>query len=104
MKLILITLLVICVPLKETTSFTIGINEILDIIKVAKDIVVGLAKTWSIIDEHIDFDDIPVPIFDKTQKKLFGRINTINQKLDRIGIQVESAGIFPFHKISSKKY
>lgn len=70
-----------------------GFNEVIDIITVAKDVIVGIAKTWSIIDDHVDFDDIPVPLFEKTQKKLFGRINIINQKLDKIGLHVESAGI-----------
>lgn len=70
----------------------VGLNEVLDIIKIAKDVVVAIAKAWNIVDQHVDFSDIPIPILDKTESKLFGRIGIISAKLDKLGSQVDEVG------------
>ncbi|KAG5894129.1 hypothetical protein JTB14_004067 [Gonioctena quinquepunctata] len=70
----------------------IGVQEVLDIIQMSKDVVVAIAKAWNIVDQHVDFSDIPIPILDKTEAKLFGKIGVITSKLDRLAGQVDAVG------------
>lgn len=79
-----------CYP---TPTVTIGFSEALDIAKVAKDLIIWIAKTWNIIDGHVEFSTIPLPLLDRTEQKLFGRINIINSKLNILTEQIESIGI-----------
>lgn len=70
------------------------VHEILDIIQIAKDIVVGIAKSWNIVDRHIDFEDIPIPLMKMTEKKLFKKIGIINAKVDQIAEQIANTGMY----------
>ncbi|XP_060523218.1 uncharacterized protein LOC132700114 [Cylas formicarius] len=70
----------------------IGLTEVLDIIKIAKDVGIALAKAWDIVDQHVDFSEVPIPIFDRTETKLFGRIGKINRKLDELAFKVDNSG------------
>lgn len=67
-------------------------QEVLDIIKLAKDIVIVIAKSWNIVDQHVDFSEIPIPLLDRTEHKLFGKIGLINAKVDRIAQQIDTTG------------
>ncbi|KAJ8915966.1 hypothetical protein NQ315_016643 [Exocentrus adspersus] len=78
--------------LVDRSSAVVGLNEVLDIIKLAKDVVVAIAKAWNIVDQQIDFSEIPIPILDKTEAKLFGKIGVISAKLDKIGVEVDAVG------------
>nr|CAI5866847.1 unnamed protein product [Callosobruchus analis] len=74
------------------SSSGIGANDVLDIIKVAKDVALVLAKAWNIVDPHVDFSEVPLPLIDKTESKLFGKIAVITGKLDQLADNVESVG------------
>ncbi|VEN36571.1 unnamed protein product [Callosobruchus maculatus] len=74
------------------SSSGIGPNDVLDIIKVAKDVALVLAKAWNIVDPHVDFSEVPLPLIDKTESKLFGKIAVITGKLDQLADNVESVG------------
>lgn len=67
-------------------------QDVLDIIKIAKDIVIVIAKSWNIVDQHIDFSDIPIPLLERTEQKLFGKIGLINAKVDQIAQQIDMTG------------
>lgn len=67
-------------------------NDVLDIIQVAKDIVIVIAKSWNIVDQHIDFSEIPLPLLQRTEQKLFGKIGLINTKVDEIAQKIETTG------------
>lgn len=73
-------------------SDAIIVSEVLDIIKVAKDVIIGVAKAWSIIDEHTDFSEIPLPLVDKTERRLFHKMENIADKLDKLSIHMEAIG------------
>lgn len=73
---------------KPTESFLL--SEALDIIKVAKDVVIIAAKAWNMVDEHTDFSEVPLPLVDKTERKLFNKMETINEKLDRLSANVDA--------------
>ncbi|XP_074027669.1 uncharacterized protein [Leptinotarsa decemlineata] len=85
-------LLVLSCSLFVRESSSVGLQDALDIIQIAKDVVVAIAKAWNIVDQHVDFSDIPIPILDKTETKLFGKIGIITAKLDRISGQVDAVG------------
>lgn len=91
------------------TDALISLSEVLDIIKVAKDVTVSLAKAWDLVDQNIDFSEVPVPILHKTENKLFGRIERINSKLQDLAERVDSIGTMQIlllnnvHLISSGK-
>nr|CAH7755721.1 unnamed protein product [Callosobruchus chinensis] len=72
------------------SSNGIGPNDVLDIIKIAKDVALVLAKAWNIVDPHVDFSEVPLPLIDKTESKLFGKIAVITGKLDQLADNVES--------------
>nr|CAH7755723.1 unnamed protein product [Callosobruchus chinensis] len=74
------------------SSNGIGPNDVLDIIKIAKDVALVLAKAWNIVDPHVDFSEVPLPLIDKTESKLFGKIAVITGKLDQLADNVESVG------------
>lgn len=87
----------VCILLLATVlwikpSESIILSEALDIIKVAKDVVVTAAKAWNMIDEHADFSEIPLPLVDKTERKLFNKMELINQKLALLSAEVDSVG------------
>lgn len=58
----------------------------------AKDVVVTAAKAWNMIDEHADFSEVPLPLVDKTERKLFNKMEIINEKLARLSNQVDTVG------------
>ncbi|XP_018572018.1 uncharacterized protein LOC108911535 isoform X1 [Anoplophora glabripennis] len=88
---VLFTILV-CMGSFVDESSAVGLNEVLDIIKLAKDVVVAIAKAWNIVDQHVDFSEIPIPLLDKTEAKLFGKIGVISAKLDKLGSRVDEVG------------
>lgn len=89
---IVIFLLVISTGCIVQRTQSIGVHDVLDIIKVAKDIVLVIAKSWNIVDQHINFSDIPIPLLERTEKKLFGKIGLINAKVDQISQQIDTTG------------
>lgn len=68
-------------------------SDVLDIIKIAKDIVIATAKSWNIVDQHVDFGEVPIPLLDRTEQKLFGRIGQISAKVDKIAQQIDITGM-----------
>lgn len=88
---ILISVLLICL-VHRTEGF--GTHDILEISNIAKDIVIVIAKSWRIVDEHMDFGEIPIPLLDRTEQKLFGKIELINSKVDKIAQQIDITGMF----------
>lgn len=90
-RLIVGWLMVLGLVLHRTDAL-ISLSEVLDIIKVAKDVTVSLAKAWDLVDQNIDFSEVPIPIFHKTENKLFGRIERINSKLQDLAERVDSVG------------
>ncbi|CAH2006802.1 unnamed protein product [Acanthoscelides obtectus] len=79
-----------CLSISSSNGF--GPNDVMDIIKIAKDVAVVLAKAWNIVDPHVDFAEVPLPLIDKTESKLFGKIAVITSKLDQLADNVESVG------------
>jgi regulator of replication initiation timing len=78
------------VALSPVASF--GIHDALDVIGVAKDVVIWIAKAWNIIEGQVEYADVPFPLLDKTERKLFGKIDLINSKLNQLSAQVEAVG------------
>ncbi|EFA08553.2 hypothetical protein TcasGA2_TC006208 [Tribolium castaneum] len=68
------------------------IGDALDIIGVAKDIVIGIAKAWNIIEDRVEFSDVPFPLLDKTERKLFAKIDLLNTRLSQLSAQVDAVG------------
>lgn len=68
------------------------IGDALDIIGVVKDIVIGIAKAWNIIEGRVEFSDVPFPLLDKTERKLFSKIDLINSRLTQLSVQVDVVG------------
>lgn len=75
-----------------TTSDSIVIGEVLDIISVGKDVIVGLAKAWNIVDDHFDLTETPMPFVRKTERKLFRKLDRIKSKLDTLNSEIETVG------------
>lgn len=75
-----------------TPNDSIVIGEVLDILSVGKDIVVALAKAWNVIDDHLDFTDTPTSYLQKTERKLFSKMNLIEQKLNNLNSKIETVG------------
>lgn len=71
---------------------SVGFHGALDIIQVAKEVVVVISKSWKVVDQHVDFGDIPIPLLGRTEEKLFGKIGVINAKLDEIAQKIENTG------------
>lgn len=87
-------LLVIC-GFFFTDSVGFGADlGVLDIIKLTKFVVEGIGKAWNIVDQRVDFSSIPIPILDKTEAKLFGKLDVITLKIDELAVNIEGAGKF----------
>ncbi|CAH1108485.1 unnamed protein product [Psylliodes chrysocephalus] len=85
-------LLVIC-GFFFTDSVGFGADlGVLDIIKLTKFVVEGIGKAWNIVDQRVDFSSIPIPILDKTEAKLFGKLDVITLKIDELAVNIEGAG------------
>lgn len=89
---VVLFVLLACTGSLVDRSSAVGFDGVLDIITLAKDAVVAIAKAWNIVDQHVDFSDIPIPLLDKTETKLFGRIGVISAKLDKLGSRVDEVG------------
>lgn len=85
-------ILLLATALWTKPSETLVISEALDIIKVAKDVVITAAKAWNMIDEHADFSEIPLPLVDKTERKLFNKMEIINEKLSQLSADIDAVG------------
>lgn len=70
------------------------LSNVLDVIKLAKDLVILIGKSWNIVDQHVDFSDIPIPLLDRTEHKLFGKIGLLNTKVDQIAQQIDTTGMY----------
>lgn len=85
----LLFLVFLCLVPKQSNAV---VSDVLDIIKLAKDIVLGAAKAWSMVDEHTDFSEVPLPLVDKTERRLFSKMQVINSKLEQMSLQIDSVG------------
>lgn len=73
-----------------------GLHDVLDIVGVAKDIVVWIAKAWNVIEGQVEFSEVPFPLLDKTERKLFNKMDMINTRLNELSARVEAIGKFNF--------
>ncbi|XP_057660741.1 uncharacterized protein LOC130896576 [Diorhabda carinulata] len=76
-------------------SYSEGVDAslgVLDIVKIAKIVAEGIAKAWNIVDQRVDFPELPIPILDRTEAKLFGKINVLSRKLDELAVKVDGVG------------
>lgn len=89
---IAVFVLLVCTGNLVDRSSAVVFNEVLDIITLAKDVVVTLAKAWNIVDQHVDFGDIPIPLLDRTESKLFRKIGVISARLDKVANRVDEVG------------
>lgn len=71
-----------------------ALDNILDITKIAKDIVYVISKAWNIVESNVDFGEIPLPLIDRTERKLFQKIGLINTKVDLIAQQIDITGMY----------
>ncbi|KAF7269606.1 hypothetical protein GWI33_017355 [Rhynchophorus ferrugineus] len=69
-----------------------SLSMVLDIINTATEITVTLAKAWDFVDQNIDFNDVPLPLLHKTENKLFGRIDRINNRLSELASRIDEIG------------
>ncbi|XP_028134319.1 uncharacterized protein LOC114329424 isoform X1 [Diabrotica virgifera virgifera] len=76
----------------KSDPFEITLVGAVSIIKIAGEVVGGIAKAWNIVDQNVDFSHLPLPLLDKTEEKLFGKINVISQKLDELAVNLEGVG------------
>ncbi|XP_066151748.1 uncharacterized protein [Euwallacea fornicatus] len=84
-------LLLVTFHIGNTTAL-ITVSGVLDIIKVGTDVTVALAKAWDLVDQNIDFSEVPIPILQKTENKLFGKIERINSRLDDLASRIDVIG------------
>ncbi|XP_050311529.1 uncharacterized protein LOC126747077 [Anthonomus grandis grandis] len=68
------------------------VSEILDILNVGKEVAVSLVKAWDLVDQNIEFSEVPIPILHKTENKLFGKIEKINSRLEEMSGRIDSIG------------
>lgn len=78
--------------LQTGSGVVLALSSVLDIFKAAKDITIALVKAWDLVDQNIDFSEVPIPILDKTENKLFGKIERINNRLDDLAARVDTIG------------
>ncbi|ENN77960.1 hypothetical protein YQE_05637, partial [Dendroctonus ponderosae] len=78
--------------LQTGSGVLLTFSSVLDIVKAAKDIGIALVKAWDLVDQNIDFSEVPIPILHKTENKLFGRIERINNRLDDLAARVDTIG------------
>lgn len=74
----------------------ISSSEVLSINKVSKDVTEHLLKAWSLLNQNVDFNELPLPIFYKTEHNLFEKIQLIISKIEDFGGRVNSLGTRKF--------
>lgn len=79
-----------------TPAKPFGLHDVLDIVGVAKDIVVWIAKAWNVIEGQVEFSEVPFPLLDKTERKLFSKMDIINTRLNELSARVEAIGKFNY--------
>ncbi|KAL3273064.1 hypothetical protein HHI36_014519 [Cryptolaemus montrouzieri] len=67
------------------------LQTVVDLVGVSKDVVIGLEKVWDIVENQMDAE-MPLPMVDKAERRLFRKINKINTRLDDLSSKVDNVG------------
>ncbi|CAG9773548.1 unnamed protein product [Ceutorhynchus assimilis] len=84
--------IIVFVNFHGQTKAVFSVSGLLDILKVAKDVTVALVKAWDLVDQNIEFSEVPIPILHSTEKKLYGKIDRINSQLQDLAARVDNIG------------
>lgn len=66
--------------------------ETLDIVELAKEVIIALAKVWDLVDQNVEFKDLPAAILQSTEINLFKKIDAINSKLEDQATKLRNIG------------
>lgn len=67
------------------------LQNVVDIVGMSKDVVVGLDKVWDLVENQLD-PNMPNPMKNKGEERLFRKMNKMNVKLDELSAEVKSVG------------
>lgn len=66
---------------QSRTRAIFTVSNAVDIIKLTKEVVIALAKVWDLVDQDVDFKDLPTAFIGKKENELLGKIEKINSEL-----------------------
>lgn len=59
------------------------IEDVIDIIKLGKEVTEGVLETWELVDQtHLISGGVDYPFFKKQQKKILNRMNELSRQID----------------------
>ncbi|RZC38220.1 uncharacterized protein BDFB_003195 [Asbolus verrucosus] len=56
------------------------------------DVIIWIAKAWNVIEGQIEFSEVPFPLLEKTERKLFAKIDMISTRINELSVQVDAIG------------
>lgn len=66
--------------------------ETLDIVELSKEVITALAKVWDLVDQNVEFKDLPAAILQNTENNIFKKIDAINSKLEDQATKLRNIG------------
>lgn len=72
------------------------IEDVIDIIKLGKDVTEGVLETWELVDQtHLISGGVDYPFYKKQQKKILNRMNELSRQIDNAEAEVIFFGKIP---------
>lgn len=65
------------------------IEDVIDIIKLGKDVTEGVLETWELVDQtHLISGGVDYPFYKKQQKKILNRMNELSRQIENAEAEV----------------
>lgn len=73
------------------------IEDILDVIKLSKEVTTSLLETWEIIEQTHAVNEVDIPFYKVKEKKILSRMAELTRQIDYVESEVCVAGGFAVH-------
>lgn len=70
----------VCMPVNPVDAL---VEDVIEVLKLGKDITSTLLETWNIVDQTHNGDDVQLPFRNKRQKEILKRINEVSEQINR---------------------
>lgn len=74
-----------CGPLGRTEAL---VEDILDVIKLSKEVTTSLLETWDIIEQTHAVNEVDIPFYKAKEKKILTRMSELSRKIDYVESEV----------------
>lgn len=94
-------LLTICIWTNGVAPVNALVEDILDVIKLGKEVTTSLLETWDIIEQTHHGNEVDIPFYKIKEKKILARMSELSRQIQLVESEVSGALL---HKIYSSAF